>query len=264
MFEVEENTINVCNEAFQRFVGSGVYVGLFFISILYIISYLKSNDKKDKNIKLIFAIYCVIVLILNLNPRFTKFIITILKEDVTYWRVYWLLPVGINIAYMFTDMIFQQEKKFSRVILGILIVFMIGISGKYMYSSEQVEKFAKVNNYYKVPDNVLDIIMEVSNDDEDYKKIAGPEVFMIYTRQIDGNIILAEGRGSYYQGSLINLTNEGSLKDVCEACINKKCNYLVLRKDRELTGEYLLAYDIKKIRENEEYILYKFNRVSGD
>lgn len=263
MFEINEETINVCKEAFQRFVGSGMYVGLFLISVLYIVSYMKSTDKKEKKIKLIFGIYSIIVLILNLNPFFVRFLTKALSESETYWRVYWLLPIGINIAFLFTEMIFKKEKIKDKIVLFILIILTIILSGEYIYSSEAVEKFAKVNNYYKVPDNVLDIIVHVSDDDSEYKKIAGPEVFMVYTRQIDGNILIVEERSTVGKYSTINVISEGNLESICETCTSKECNYLVLPKNIVLTEEYLLKYDIKKLYENDEYILYKFNRVFG-
>jgi len=265
MFEINEEAIEACKGAFTNFIGTGLYIGLFFMSILYVISYMKKEDKKEHKIKIILGVYCIIVLILNLNPLFAKFMISLLKENLTYWRVYWLLPIGISISFMFTEIVFKKEKMKDRILLFVLMICIIVLSGSYMYTSEDQEKFVKVNNYYKVPDDVLDIVEHVSKDNEDYKKLAGIEIFLIYTRQIDGTIIVPEGRsmgGRYVDNSIVTLIQKGSLKEICDYCNQYKCNYLVMNKGTEFPKEYILGYDIKKMYENDTYSLYKFNRIT--
>ncbi|MBR2289490.1 MAG: hypothetical protein IJ867_02515 [Clostridia bacterium] len=267
MWKVDENIINVCERAFQTFIGNGLYIGLFLMAIVYIISFMKSSDRKERKIKFALGIYSVVVLILNLNPLFTKFITSVLKETDTYWRVYWLLPIGIDIAFVFTEMIIKKETKKDRIVLFVLLVCTIILSGNYMYNQKDSERFVKINNYYKVPENVLDIIFQVSEDNSEYKKLAGTEEFIVYTRQIDGTILLPEGRmvnGIYSDNSIVTIIENGNLKEICDYCVNNQCNYLVLNANREVPNEYILGYDMKKLYENAEYSLYKFNRILGD
>lgn len=262
-----EDIIKVCEGAFSNFKGTGLYIGLFLMSILYVIICMKKEDRKENKIRIVLGIYCLIILILNLSPFFANFITSILKEKDTYWRVYWNLPIGIGMAFCFTEIIFKKEKWYEQMLIAIIIVFIIILSGNYMYNLEESsEKFVKVNNYYKVPDNVLDIIQYISKEKEEYKKLAGEEVFLAYTRQIDGNILLPEGRNAldvYDNDSITNIIKKGSLKEICDYCSEYYCNYLVLDKEVEVPREYLLGYDIKKIYENKEYSLYKFNRILG-
>lgn len=263
MFEVTDNVINVCKEAYDRFVGNGLYIGIFFISILYLISNMK-HDNKERKIRATLGIFSIIILILNLTPIWTSFLTNVLNENDTYWRVYWLLPIGISIAFMLTEIVSKSDSKKDKIIISIIIIFIIILSGNYMYNLEETERFSKVENYYKVPNNVLDIINHVSNDDNNYKKIAGNELFIIYTRQVDGNIIISEGReldSNYSEGSIVCLIEQNNLKNICDYCIQNCCNYLVLDKGAEFPKEYILSYDIKKMYENDEYCLYKFNRI---
>lgn len=265
MFKVDYTTINVCKMAYKSFVGDGLYIGLFFIAILYFVMYMKIKDKKDLKIKIIFGIYSIIILFLNLNPLFTKLIINLLKENITYWRVYWLLPVGISIALMFTKIIFEKKELRDKIIAFVIIVCIIIMSGKYMYSDDSEEKFEKINNFFKVPDNVLDIIYHVSADENDYKKLVGNEQFIIYTRQIDGTIELPVGRnmeGNYENDSIVTLINDSRLKEVCDYCVENDCNYVVLKKGDEFINEYIIGYRISKLYENSEYSLYKFNNMN--
>ena len=62
MFGIDNTNIKVCKEAFARFVGTGLYVHLFIISIIYVIVLIRRTDAKDRNIKFIFGIYSIIVL----------------------------------------------------------------------------------------------------------------------------------------------------------------------------------------------------------
>ena len=135
-----------------------------------------------------------------------------------------------------------------------------------MYNAYDDERFQKVNNYYKVPDSVLDIVEKVSKDDSEYKKLAGTEEFLVYTRQLDGNIIIPEARGfdAYDYNSIVSMIKHKEIKRICEYCENKKCNYLALNKDIEIPIEYTLAYNIQKMHENDEYSLYKLDIVLDD
>ena len=265
MFEVDYQTKEICNDAFIKFVGTGLYIGLFFMSILYIIYNMKRSDNKENKIKIVFGFFSIIILVLNLNPIFTIFLTKALNETSTYWRVYWLLPIGISISFMFTDLIFKKEKISERIFLIILIIGCIFLSGNYMYNSDDIEKFMKVNNYYKVPDNVLEIISIVSNDNEEYKKLAGSEEFLVYTRQYDGTILLPESRitdGEYSEYSIVTLLKNSKIDNILMYCIQNSCNYLVINRDiEEISNEYLNKNNMIKLYINDEYILYKFNDI---
>ena len=181
--EVFEAEITAMFNAYHDTTGTGLYFGIYLLSILYIFVHVK---EENKNIKSYFLIYPVIVLLLVWNPLFAKILIKYIGNDV-YWRVYWLLPIGITMSYCFTNMIFNSTGKVKRIVASIATLVIIVMSGKNIYNSVN---FQKVDNSYKVPDNVLGLIFTISEDDENYKKVAGPEPFMVYTRQIDGTILI--------------------------------------------------------------------------
>jgi hypothetical protein len=262
MLEIDENTSYVCKQSFERFVGTGLYVGLFLMSILYVINHIKKENNKENKIKIILGIYSIIILALNINPVFTKLMIKVTGESDTYWRVYWLLPIGISIAYMFTEIVFMQNKRIHKILNFIVVVAIIILSGDFMYNSDN---FTKVNNYYKVPDTAFDIICYISEEDDDYKKVAGPEVFSVYTRQVDGTILLGQGRKVsevYGENSIIAYIENEDIENICEYCIKEKCNYLVLKQSTNLSEKYKRKYSINMLYSNEEYSLYKFENIT--
>lgn len=245
--------VELIKESFDRFCGTGMYFLLFFISIIFLCSKKYNNDLR---IKIVFGFFSIIILFLNFNPIFTKIMVKVNGSSV-YWRVFWLLPMSIGIIYMFTEMIFYREKKMERIGIITLFILIIIISGKFIYTSEN---FAKVDNYYKIPDYILEIIQHISVDDEEYKKVAGPLEFEIYTRQVDGNILLAEPRsfsGLYDEDSIVTYINEGNFFKIYEKALEIKCNYIIINNN--LKNEDIDNYSFIEICTNEKYTLYKLN-----
>lgn len=259
-----ENIAKVNKDAFLKTVGTGWYVGLFLVCILFIFIYLKKKMSKDKANKehylrliLIFGVYSVIVLLLNLNPFFVNLYVKLFGDGV-YWRVYWMLPIGIVLAYTATELIFISSKKYKQIVSGLIIVAVLLLGGKFIYNSDN---FKNVHNYYKIPDNVLGILMEISADDEEYKKLAGPEEFTIYTRQFDGTILVEDGRQvsmNYPESSLVWKITNGKTEEIAIQAKEDKCNYIIINNSTEMEGN-LTDYGFYVFHKNVDYTVYKAN-----
>jgi len=223
------------------------------MALLYILTKYKEEDKKSKSFLLT---YPIIVFIIIWNPIFTKIILNFINEEV-YWRMYWLVPIGITLAYIFTKIIYSQSKVIRKIFNSIAIFIIIIASGKLVFSSEN---YQKVNNYYKVPDEILDIVLEVSKDEEGYKKLVGPHEFIIYTRQIDGTIKLGDARSFtavYSQYAFVTFINEGDVSNLMVRAKKEDCNYIVFKNETELNSDPEI-YGYKLIKQNKLYKLYKF------
>ena len=98
-------------------------------------------------------------------------------------------------------------------------------------------------------------------DNEDYKCLAGPYEFQVYTRQIDGGILLSDGRtmsAEYSKGSVVTQIKYGDSEKISSICYNKNYNYLVINNETTLT-EDLEELGFDKIISNNQYTLYKMN-----
>ena len=165
-------------------------------------------------------------------------------------------PLGITIAYGFTKIIKDIKKDNIRKIEVIAILITIGLSGKFIYTNEF---FSKVNNYYKVPDMALEIIQEISGDEGEYKKVAGPEEIMVYMRQIDGTVQTEDYRSVGYDYSsdlIISKIEDGKVSVFAQECIRSGCNYVVIEND-VVIDEKIENYGYEKIKTNDKYSLYK-------
>lgn len=252
-----EGTLNYIEEAYTRALGTGLYLGMFILAIIFIVLEFKKEEKS--RIKIVLGIYSIIILLLNFNPFFANISIKVIGGEV-YWRVYWLLPIGFVLAYFFTELIYKMPSRIKKVLVSLLIAFVIVIGGKWVYTEEN---FEDVGNYYKVPDAVLDVILHVSADNEDYKQLAGPIDFEIYTRQVDGTIILSEGRsfsGLYGQDSIVTHIFNNDYANIYKKAMEIGCNYVVLDNSTKRTDDDLTNYGFINFYQNSNFTVYKLEK----
>ena len=122
--------IEIIKQSFLEYKGSGMYLALYFIAILYI--FLKETDK---NIKTFLGYFSIVTIFIILNPIFNKCIDTFINVNV-YWRMFWLLPVGITIAYAAVKLIQDRKENKEKVIVFFSICLIIMASGKLVYNKE--------------------------------------------------------------------------------------------------------------------------------
>ena len=250
-----EENINLVKDSFYRAGGGKHFFALFCLALVYIL--VNSNDDK-KDITYTFAIYSIVVIFIDFNPVFSKIWSWLLGSDV-HWRVYWLLPIGYALAYMLTDIICLEEKKHKRMCIMILSICILMISGKLVLTKSN---FKDVDNYYKVPDLLLEMIFIIQADDEEYKKVAGVEDVIVYTRQVDAEIVLPHTRsvnGVYWEESAVNVMNNGDENMISDFLAKEKCNYIIINKNSVTAQNNLINLGFEILKENDVYILYKQN-----
>ena len=251
----EEKNINTVEQSFERAGGTTYYISIFTVAMFFI----WATCKKDRpDVVAVFTVFSAIVFVINFNNIFANAWNMILGSGV-HWRVYWLLPIGYAIAFMFTEIVFMADGMLSKIIAMLLCIGVIMFNGSNVYREGN---FAKTDNYFKIPDLALEMIFKVSEDNNDYKKIAGPIEFSVYTRQVDGNILLAQIRNVnniYSNTSLLKLATDGDSEKIYEQAIKQKCNYIVMIKTSINEEDPLTNYGFNIMHENDKYVLYKID-----
>lgn len=245
-----KENIEIIKNTFLEFQGTGMYIALFLVSLLYI--YLKEKNKKVKNF-LVF--YPLVVLLVTLNPIFNKLVGPIFKES-TYWRVYWLIPLGVEIAYAAVLLINEQDERIKKIVATISVIAIIMVSGKYIYNSEN---FIKTGNWYKLPDESVRIAQLIGKDTEAHKKAIVPETIIAHIRQIDSSIELAYKRdpeGRYENNLAFHSLNSGDVETLTKIAKNTGCNYIVFKKATVLTAK-MEDFGFEKFDETENHAIYK-------
>lgn len=246
-----EEYIYTIENSYNQFKGAGMYFALFLISMLYI--FLREKDKKKK----IFFIYFPILLFLIIiNPIFVKLASVVFTVN-TYCRLFWLLPLGVVIAYAGVLAVNEGQKKLEKVVIFISLCIIIALSGKFYFDTPGT--FAEYGNLYKLPDESVLVAQLIGIDEEENKKALVPQELIPYIRQIDATIELLYGRTAdtaYWENPLATELDNGNIEYISKVLEEKDCQYVVLKRATVLR-QPIEDFDFKMINETENYTIYK-------
>lgn len=111
-------------------------------------------------------------------------------DEEIYYRVFWTLPIGLLFCYGGVLLLIKMKKTISRVLVGILLILVICINGKFVYQNTY---YVKATNEYHVPQIVIDVADAIRM--EKYKPIAVlPAELLSHLRQYTGEIFTPYGR----------------------------------------------------------------------
>jgi len=242
-------------EIFKAYNGTGYYCMLFIICLIYL-----WFVEEDKRIKALLVYAPTVIQLLFFIPFF--YMIYVKLDSETYYRILWLLPMTVVIAYAGCKLI-GVHTKIGLALLSVILV----MSGTYVYKSVYM---TKAENAYHIPQEVVDVCDMIKPEEGRERVWAVVPLDMIhYVRQYTTEIQLAYGRESMIYTWVINenqlylLYREETmdLKKLSDLSTDYYCNYVVLEKDRVLTGGKPEDFELSKIGETKNYDVYRNNRV---
>ena len=246
-----ENGIDVIKTAFERATGTGEYIILYLVALMFAFVFIK-----EKNNKSLIVNYAIVSILIIFNPIVAHFLEKFLTGGV-YWRLFWSIPLGISIAYMFTEIIFLLDSKIKRIVLTILAILIIIYSGTFIYTKNV---FQKVNNWFKIPDDELLAINTILNEEQGNKtKIFVPTEMVAHVRQIDTSIQIAYIRiptGDYSWNILLRYLTGNKFEEAVNELREQNCEYLVWYKNVELDKNEKL----EKVGETLNYNIYRLRK----
>lgn len=239
---------------FNNYYIDSKYFFLFILCIILNFAIIKKDNKVQKNL----VVYLPLVLfIFVFNPFVFNIVKPMADKGGVYWRFFWLFPLAPVISYAFTQLIVIKKENFGRCIIIISLIGILYCSGKLVYSSEN---YQKVNNFYKMPDDILNTIMIIGSQNVENKKCMIPTSVVAWVRQYDASINIEYNRsphGGY--GKFVNDFDNGKIKSYMQKYINDGCNFIVCKKKIEYDTN-LEDYNFMKIGENDSYIIYMLNQ----
>ena len=161
------------------YIGESWQPALLLLALLYI---LLSKEEKDK--RRLFAAYTGIFAALYFCPVTAKIIMDYCIGELVYWRMFWLLPIPMILAYAATRIWNRQKSRALRVVL----------SGRCVYGSDG--PFQKAGNILKLPPEVCwacDMMRGNAPEDGEIR-VTAPEELVSFIRQYAPDIKLAYGR----------------------------------------------------------------------
>lgn len=170
-------------ELFVTYMGSGIIVGWFVLSLLYV--FLK---EKDSSKRILFLYFPVLILLLYFNPLFVKVVYGIIGEEI-YYRFLWIVPMTMTIAYAGTC-IYASLRNGMRKVYVCCCVCLIMVSGRCIYLNEH---FTVADNAYHIPETVVKICDAIAVEGREVTA-AFPKDMVQYVRQYDSTICMPYGR----------------------------------------------------------------------
>lgn len=245
--------------------GNYLFFIIFLISIIYIFI-----TEKNKKIKDFFVWYSILILIVIWNPICIYFLNKMINMGAMY-RIYYMLPNCITIAYTGTKIIERCNKTFYKIIALSVMIGLIITFGNCIFNSNNT---ALVGNYYKLPDEAVELAYIIGTDSEtEYKKAivpygvsaqirqVSPNIEMFYSRIVsnpkdqNGNPLPHDTDDASSYPPVVDI-NEGNVENVIKTCEMFNINYVIFNKSTKLSDK-MENYGFSLYGETLSYSIYR-------
>jgi len=237
-------------EIFQAYTGSGFLTILYLLALLYL-----WISEKNSNIRAVLVYGASIIQILFFIPFF--YYGYQLLDSGTYYRILWILPMTITIAYGAVKLL----SKYPKASIGIGMV-MIALCGKYVYSNVYI---TLAENAYHIPQEAIEVC-EIIMPREEEERVTGvfPDDLIHFVRQYTSRIQMAYGRDYlapdwiYGDHPLREVLNQEEIKisQLIRLATEYKCQYIIIEKEKILIGN-LEKENVIQIGETANYDIYR-------
>lgn len=245
--------------------------------LLYLLSFLIIAFTGKKQERIFFIIIPIINVLTIWNPLFINVIAKYLTSSVTFWRVLWLLPIEVTIAYALNLIIQKATKDRYKSLIFICEIIIIMLCGKFTYS--KVNGFEKPENWEKIPQYIVEqtnYILENSEKDKNIMVMApGEPLHSCTMRQLTPKIELLYSRIMYYddlitheeqeeRSELYNIYFYGvptySYEEFNKKIEKFNIDWIIIPSEQNDLKKYLKNTIMKEQKEIKGYILYKNER----
>lgn len=218
-------------EHFKEYIGSG----LIFIYYLACVIRMVITEKR-REYRILFIYMPLVAIILFFCPV-TAWAMRNYADDDTYYRILWLMPVSVTIAYTIADFSHRLKGK-VRVLALVLSVILIAAGGKLVYMDAE---YSVAENEYHMPQEVVDICDNIVIPGREIM-VAFPSEMVVYVRQYTPLIVMPYGFEE-----LKYMKHADELRAQIEAdepdaellfgwADTKMCHYIVIDENKSITG----------------------------
>ncbi len=224
------------NEIFtviRDYTGQKALLVLYAAALIYL-----AVKEKERLKKALFVYFPLFVLIVFMLPPVYSLYMKI-EEAATYYRLLWMIPVSITIAYAAVTLV----KK--HLIVGTAAACaLICALGSCVYTGPFV---APADNRLHLPQAVIDVSDYLISQSEGSRNvtIAVPGELIHFIRQYDTGLRLAFGREVYVAGwsepnpvyEEMELKEKTDCSALAAACREYRCNFIVLNAAKPVDGD---------------------------
>jgi len=243
---------SMATELFSKYAGAGFIMAWFVICAVYLFV-----QEKDKGKRVLFLYVPIILVLLFFNPLFIRIIYGVIGEEI-YYRILWLLPVAIVIAYTIVKIYCGLRGRKAYGFLGLAAILVI-ISGSCIYFNPA---FERAENIYHVPDEVVEICDAIEVEGREVMAVF-PSEMIIYIRQYSARVCMPYGREMLVERwGLGNDLYDAMEAEVLEAELisglakESACHYVIINSDKAVKGDFK-DYGYVEVTRVGQYIIYQ-------
>lgn len=241
---------------FKAYCGSGFYPLLFLAALIYLLV-----TEKDRKIRIVLLNSSLVITVLFFLPFF-KEIMDILDEG-TYYRILWLLPMSVVIAYAGVKLIGRHTK-----IGCIALVLVLILTGQNVYRNVNV---SKAQNRYHIPNSVIAICNEIMPEpDKERAWAVFPDELIHFVRQYTSEVQMPYGREmlvpewgwNWDTHPIYEVMREDTvdIDALAPLLVEYEVQYLILNRAKPTSGDFE-ENGLTKMTEIESYDLYRVEAV---
>lgn len=247
---------------YDSYNGTGMQMALFFACILWLLV-----QKREKEKRYLFVGYAALFFFIYFCPLTAKIIMKLCIGEEVYWRMFWLLPTTVVIAYTAVQVIMQADKRLLRYGMLALMLVIVVLTGTNVYNGTI---FDRKQNNYKIPSDVVEICdiieADAAENGVETKKLVTVNEFLTTVRQYDAGILQPYGN-EVVKGNKAESENAACLfrlmssetKDweaILWYATMEDCNYLAYPADDAL-ADTLGGYGYVKVGNNANYSVFR-------
>ena len=225
---------NTVVELFRNYMGTGLVVAWFLVCLVYLFF-----KEEDKGRRVLFLYVPAILFLVFFNPLFMRIVYGVIGEKI-YYRILWLMPVTLVIAYTAVKIFEQQKGSKAYGFLGVTVLLIV-LSGSCIYKNPA---FGKAQNLYHMPQEVVEICDAIEVEGREVMAVF-PQELISYVRQYSARVCMPYGRevlverwrlgNDFYVAMEAELLNAEIISSFAK---EKSCHYVIIRADKQLIGDF--------------------------
>ena len=236
---------------FLDYSGKGIYPFLFLAVLIYLLA-----TEKDSKIRRVLLESSLVITVLFFFPLF-KMVMDKVEEAGTYYRILWLLPMTVVIAYAGVKLIGRH----TRIGLAAMVIVLV-LGGEYLYKSQYV---TRAENRYHLPQAVIAICDLIApQEDEERVWAVFPSELIHFVRQYSSEIQMPYGRDmvvaswEHVEHPMYALMESDIVRIdlLAELADDYQCQYIILNKAKQTEGDPE-ACGLEKIAEVGGYDVFR-------
>ena len=239
------------------YIASGWHYLLFAAALLFLI--LKRDDKENRKWLVGYTLLFAAVYICPLTARI---IMKYCIGGFVYWRMFWILPTSVIVAYVAVSVCTAGKKKTIQAVCASLLMTLIIVTGKNPYVGGQAI-YQKAVNMQKLPADACQIssLIAAARTEGETALAVMPEDLVGYVRQYDASIRLLYGRRSKSEKPVRKIRRQmrkeqPKIKKLIRRIRQQGVNYLVFLADEQQDAK-IQRNGFEKIGKVGGYSVYK-------